>query len=794
MIYDHNIQTVDLVSDLIALAPVDGQICNTLGYGSAGVGANSYRYEASSVAVCDGGFILDGIAGSNTSAETSASYAGTGTGRFTALDQSRASLDQFGAGLGNAASEVFRLAALSASGASVMAADYPLYMIWTGQSNANGADDPFSSNRDPIPGGVEVWTLSNTWETWDLDANPAQIANVGIGRQNIGLHFAHGIHQATGRKVRVITATEGGVDISEWITGGPKWTEITVKVAAAGVTEIEVLGWHQGENDSGRPMVDYKADFDAVIAQLVGESWWTDNSTFVAGELARRGVADGQNEFFDVGVFELEYAPQNVFLAQTADYRTSDGTHFQGDLMEEIGKRAYTGAWRQRFQHASTVYGQHQLRPPLEPETGLAFGAVGDFAQGAGTVDFGLDDFTIEVDYRINADPAGFHVINRKTSGGVTLSFTSDVGMELDIGAVSIPLVGIADSGRLYRDAQVHRMTLVCDRDSYAKVYIDGILAGIGDPTPAIATVSSGGIRVRPQVAGDIYGVATFNYARGAAEVTEGVSSSSFRQASGLVNTIAAAEFLNQEFIGFAGDTTSFSGTQNPLSASATNRAWFNLSPDVITDVPHKISFDANTGGADVLVIATSDVGGGVAGAVTIGAINSASLTRFVFEYTLSVAGPMGGIGFTIATPLTGQTMDVQNLVVETTGITKKYTPSGLSGLADTGWNSSLPGGDTLAFYGAASVFGAPANRKLMGSVVHNPASLLDGGREEVVVAVDGAAFGDFAQASFSLGALGVDFKAQVSGAGFVLVTIQNETGATVDLASGTITVKVSRL
>ena len=80
------------------------------------------------------------------------------------------------------------------------------------------------------------------------------------------------------------------------------------------------------------------------------------------------------------------------------------------------------------------------------------------------------------------------------------------------------------------------------------------------------------------------------------------------------------------------------------------------------------------------------------------------------------------------------------------------------------------------------------------GSVSFNPASLADGAREAATaITVAGAALGDMVEASFSLNLQGVKLIAYVSAADTVQPVFENESGGVVDLASGTIYVKVSK-
>ena len=73
--------SVDNVAALANLSPRQGQTVFTRGYYTAGDGGgNEYRYDATSAATVDGGFVIT-----------------AGTGRFLALDQTVANVRQFGA-------------------------------------------------------------------------------------------------------------------------------------------------------------------------------------------------------------------------------------------------------------------------------------------------------------------------------------------------------------------------------------------------------------------------------------------------------------------------------------------------------------------------------------------------------------------------------------------------------------------------------------------------------------------------------------------------------------------------
>lgn len=78
------------------------------------------------------------------------------------------------------------------------------------------------------------------------------------------------------------------------------------------------------------------------------------------------------------------------------------------------------------------------------------------------------------------------------------------------------------------------------------------------------------------------------------------------------------------------------------------------------------------------------------------------------------------------------------------------------------------------------------ANLKV-GSAVYDPASLGDAAGATTTITVTGAALGDFVLVSFSLDLQGITLTGYVSATDTVAVRFQNESGGTLDLASGTL-------
>lgn len=81
----------------------------------------------------------------------------------------------------------------------------------------------------------------------------------------------------------------------------------------------------------------------------------------------------------------------------------------------------------------------------------------------------------------------------------------------------------------------------------------------------------------------------------------------------------------------------------------------------------------------------------------------------------------------------------------------------------------------------------------LTNSATYDPASIADAAGVTTTIACTGAALGDFAQASFSNALQGITLTAWVSAADVVSVRFQNESGGVLDLASGTLRVRVTK-
>lgn len=98
----------------------------------------------------------------------------------------------------------------------------------------------------------------------------------------------------------------------------------------------------------------------------------------------------------------------------------------------------------------------------------------------------------------------------------------------------------------------------------------------------------------------------------------------------------------------------------------------------------------------------------------------------------------------------------------------------------------------TTAVNALVTAFGIAFPAPLSGSAVWNPPSVATGAETSTTVTVAGAALGNYVQASFSLDLQALTLTAYVSSANTVTAVLANNTAGAVDLASGTLKVRVT--
>lgn len=138
---------------------------------------------------------------------------------------------------------------------------------------------------------------------------------------------------------------------------------------------------------------------------------------------------------------------------------------------------------------------------------------------------------------------------------------------------------------------------------------------------------------------------------------------------------------------------------------------------------------------------------------------------------------------------------ECENITVLNSTVVSGRLASDVAGATFIGVNATCNGANYLATVTNASLINCSGGLAsiLAGSATYDPGSLADGAGVTTTVTATGAALGDFAQATFSLDLQGITLTAWVSAANTVSVRFQNESTGTIDLASGTLRVRVQK-
>jgi hypothetical protein len=146
-------------------------------------------------------------------------------------------------------------------------------------------------------------------------------------------------------------------------------------------------------------------------------------------------------------------------------------------------------------------------------------------------------------------------------------------------------------------------------------------------------------------------------------------------------------------------------------------------------------------------------------------------------------------------------TIDVNTLASGTTRIVyvMVFVPSDATTIAVTitanATSADFYLGEPCLYIGARQWYTSTRDERVyFGQATYDPGSLADGAGASTTVTVTGAALGDFAAVSFSLDLQGITLTAYVSAADTVTCRFQNETTGTLDLASGTLRAKVTKV
>jgi len=211
----------------------------------------------------------------------------------------------------------------------------------TGQSNMDGRGEggPFD-----IDARVTCWDNENDLE--DLTnlgtafVAPNRNANPFVnGRNNLAIHACSHLAARTGEDQRLILVSKGAEGISTWMgadgTPGPMYERVAAVLDAAGVSSVDGVFYHQGEG--GITL----AQFALLLSAWESDGVISPTTPIVMGQLSlSESHATGNSRILDI-----VNSSDRIGLALCGHYPTSDGTHYLGYALADIG-RLYAEALR----------------------------------------------------------------------------------------------------------------------------------------------------------------------------------------------------------------------------------------------------------------------------------------------------------------------------------------------------------------------------------------------------------------------------------------------------------------
>ena len=165
-----------------------------------------------------------------------------------------------------------------------------------------------------------------------------------------------------GDEILLVSNARGGTKIRDWLPGEIYYTAAVERMQAALASrpDSRLAGvlWHQGEGDSNNR--GYTDHLQTLINGLRSE--FNDNSLpFIAGELS---YGRGERSELVNGLLNtllLEGTVNNFGLVSAAGLTASDGTHFDTESLQELGRR-YAGAMLETLD-------ADPVTPPTAPRT-----------------------------------------------------------------------------------------------------------------------------------------------------------------------------------------------------------------------------------------------------------------------------------------------------------------------------------------------------------------------------------------------------------------------------------------
>ena len=243
----------------------------------------------------------------------------------------------------------------------------------TGKPDPRGSDDIITiiamgqSNmvgHDGGGGDLSTNALVKTWnETavgWVLADPAASSAATKMfpeytpNNNNIAFHFAKQMAEVYGDSVRLLYEAHNGRHIGEWINNGEAndwYADMESQIAAASVTEVDVILWHQGEANSIQFFSSttnelYADSVGMLIDSLRAEIWTSGTTPFIGGEMTNDRTDNYQNGVYSN--MEMFFGSPYIAVAALKDLPTESGSevHFDGSSLQLAGRQRYWAAYQ----------------------------------------------------------------------------------------------------------------------------------------------------------------------------------------------------------------------------------------------------------------------------------------------------------------------------------------------------------------------------------------------------------------------------------------------------------------
>lgn len=208
-----------------------------------------------------------------------------------------------------------------------------------GQSNAVGRN---TGGREAFSSALTCWNNEN-----DIDSGTTNIGTAFVAADvstrpftdncnNMLIQACNLLARASGEDVRVILVAMGGKRIDSWATStgttGAMYTRTRNVLAAAGVTAVDLVLWHQGESDDNAGTTGtYAASWGHLLDNLESHGHITATTPIVMGLTAK--------DFLDINpvLVSIAASDSRVGLAKISGFATDDDVHFLGEEAINIG-------------------------------------------------------------------------------------------------------------------------------------------------------------------------------------------------------------------------------------------------------------------------------------------------------------------------------------------------------------------------------------------------------------------------------------------------------------------------